>query len=85
MEVNREDLRMLDGFLIRPDLPAEVRRVMKRANDEYAYRLTATALYHRRRESVQEGLRAGFRWNPLFPLAFIYFALRRALQRSQNG
>jgi len=85
MEVNREDLRMLDGFLIRPDLPAEVRRVMKRANDEYAYRLTATALYHQRRESVQEGLRAGFRWNPLFPLAFIYFALRRALQRSQNG
>jgi hypothetical protein len=77
MEVNREDLRMLAAFLARPDLPPEARRAMLRAHGEYAYRLTATALYHRRWEYAAEGLRAGFRHDPLFPLVFARYALRR--------
>ncbi len=77
MEVNREDLRMLAAFLARPDLPAEARRAMRRAHGEYAYRLAATALYHRRWSYALEGLRAGFRRDPLFALTFLRYALRR--------
>jgi glycosyltransferase involved in cell wall biosynthesis len=77
MDVNREDLRMVGSFLVRSDLPLLVRRVMVRAHSEYAYRLAATALYHRRWDLVREGVRAGFRFNPFFPLIFIRFALRR--------
>ena len=81
MLVNREDLRMLAGFFARPDLPPPVRRVMVHANSEYAYRLAATALYHRRWDLVREGVWSGFRWNPFFPLSFMRFALRRLFQR----
>jgi len=77
MDVNREDLRMVGSFLVRSDLPPAVRRVMVRAHSEYAYRLAATALYHRRWDFVSEGMRAGFRFHPFFPLIFVRFALRR--------
>lgn len=77
IEVNREDLRMLAAFFARPDLPDEARRAMRRAHGEYAYRLTATALYHRRWDAAAEGLRAGFRRDPLFALTFLRYALRR--------
>jgi glycosyltransferase involved in cell wall biosynthesis len=82
MNVNREDLRMIEGFLIRPDLPKDVRGVMVRAHSEYAYRLAATALYHRRWDLVREGVRLGLRRDPLFPLAFVRFALRRVFKRA---
>jgi glycosyltransferase involved in cell wall biosynthesis len=80
MEVNREDLRMVESFLVRSDLPRQVRGVMVRAHSEYAYRLAATALYHRRWDLVSEGVRAGLRRDPLFPLAFARFALRRTFK-----
>jgi glycosyltransferase involved in cell wall biosynthesis len=82
MEVNREDLRMVESFLVRSDLPRQVRGVMVRAHSEYAYRLAATALYHRRWDLVREGVRAGLRRDPLFPLAFARFALRRTFKRT---
>jgi glycosyltransferase involved in cell wall biosynthesis len=85
MEVNREDLRMLEGFFARPDLPRDVCQVMTHAHSEYAYRLAATALYHRRWDLVREGLSAGFRRDPFFPLALVRFSLRRLFQRSQNA
>jgi hypothetical protein len=71
----------MEGFLSRPDLPPAVRRVMRQANNQYAYRLAATALYHRRWDLVLEGLQAGFRRDPFFPLAFARFALPRLLRR----
>jgi hypothetical protein len=80
MDVNREDLRMVGSFLVNPDLPRPVRRVMVRAHSEYAYRLAATAIYHRRWDFVREGLRAGFRYDLLFPLMFVRFALRRVFK-----
>ncbi len=77
MEVNREDLRMLAAFLARADLPSAARRAMLRAHGEYAYRLTATALYHRRWPYAFEGLRAGFRRDPLFALTCLRYLWRR--------
>jgi glycosyltransferase involved in cell wall biosynthesis len=81
MEVNREDLRMIESFFVRPNLPRQVRRVMLHAHSEYAYRLSATALYHRRWYFVREGVRLGFRFDALFPLMFVRFALRRIFGR----
>jgi glycosyltransferase involved in cell wall biosynthesis len=80
VEVNREDLRMIDSFLVCPDLPRQVRRVMVRAHSEYAYRLTATAIYHRRWDLAREGMRAGLRRDPFFLLAFAGFAVRRVFR-----
>jgi GT2 family glycosyltransferase len=80
MDVNREDLRMVESFLVRPNLPRQVRSVTVRAHSEYAYRLAATAFYHRRWDLVREGVCAGFRYNLLFPLAFVRFAMRRILK-----
>jgi glycosyltransferase involved in cell wall biosynthesis len=82
MASSREEIRLMEGFLSHPDLPPAVRRVMKQANSQYAYRLTATAMYHRRWDLVREGMQAGFRRNPFFPLAFARFALRRLLGRT---
>jgi GT2 family glycosyltransferase len=81
MTSSREEIRLMEGFLSRPDLPPAVRRVMRQANNQYAYRLAATALYHRRWDLVLEGLQAGFRRDPFFPLAFARFALPRLLRR----
>ncbi len=82
MDVNREDLRMVGSFLVRPDLPRQMRRVMIRAHSEYAYRLAATALYHRRWNLVREGMSAGLRRDLFFPLMFVRFALRRIFKGS---
>lgn len=85
MAVNREDLRMLDDFLRRKDLPGEARRVMRRFHGEYAYRLVSTALYHRRWDLVGEGLSAGSRGNAFFPIVFLAFSLRRVFKWSRYG
>lgn len=85
MEINCEDLRMLSGFLHRADLPMEVRQVMIHANDEYAYRLASTAIYHHRWELARKGIQAGFSHDPLFPVMFIRFALRRLIKRRRHG
>ena len=80
MASSREEIHLMEEFLSRPGLPPAVRRVMRQANSQYAYRLTATALYHRRWDLVREGVQAGFRCDPIFPLAFARFALRRLLR-----
>ncbi len=84
MEVNREDVRMMAEFLSNQNLPPEARRALRRANSEYTYRLTATAIYHRCWDLVLEGICAGFRYNIFFPFAFARFALRRVL-KGTNG
>jgi glycosyltransferase involved in cell wall biosynthesis len=80
MEVNQEDLRMMAGFLSNPNLPQEARFALRRANSEYAYRMAATAIYHHRWDLMLTGIRAGFRYNILFPFAFARYALRRVLK-----
>jgi glycosyltransferase involved in cell wall biosynthesis len=81
MAVNQEDLRMLAGFLACRDLPPAARRALRRAHGEYAYRLSATALYHRRWAAVKKGFLSGLQQDPFFPLTWLGFALRRVLRR----
>ncbi len=71
IRVLQEDRRMLLGFLSRKDFPRELHRTLRRANDVRAYRLTATALYHRRWRDAWDGVRQGWGRNPLWPLAFL--------------
>jgi hypothetical protein len=71
---------MMAEFLSIPNLPWEARRALRRANSEYAYRLAATAIYHRRWDQAVAGIRAGFRYNIFFLFAFTCFALRRVLK-----
>ena len=82
MEVNREDLRMMAGFLSSQNMPREASLALRRANSEYAYRLAATAFYHHRWDLVVTGMRAGFRYNIFFLFALVRFALRRVLKGS---
>lgn len=84
--VLQEDRRMLTGFLAQKDLPRPLRRTLRRANDVRAYRLTATALYHRRWSDAWDGIRQGWGRNPLWPLAFlrgVWTRLRSAAARRQ--
>jgi GT2 family glycosyltransferase len=81
MASSREEIHLMEEFLSRPDLPPAVRRVMRQANSQYAYRLAATALYHHRWDLVREGVQAGVRRDLFFPLAFARFSLRRLLRR----
>ncbi len=81
IRVLREDMTMLDAFLRQPDLPRPARQTLRRANDLRAYRLAATALYHRRWADAWLGLRQGWRYNPLWPLVFV----REAAKRLRRG
>lgn len=88
IRVLQEDRRMLLDFLSRRDFPRELRRVLRRANDVRAYRLTATALYHRRWRDAWDGVRQGWGRNLLWPLAFgrgLWTRLRRPSAPRRGG
>ncbi len=88
IRVLQEDRRMLAEFLAEKDLPPDLRRALRRANDLRAYRLTATALYHRRWQDAWDGIRQGWGQNPLWPLAFgrgLWTRLRRRPSAPQRS
>lgn len=80
IEILQEDVFALDELLQRRDLPREVRHRMHREHSERCYRLSATAIYHRRWRSAAYAASQGWRRNPLWPLIFVNMAARRMIK-----
>jgi glycosyltransferase involved in cell wall biosynthesis len=72
-----EDLQMLENFLERRDLPNEARRAIRRSHSKRAYRMAATALYHRKYQLASDAVRRGIRRDALWPVIALHMAARR--------
>lgn len=75
-----EDLHMLGSFLDRRDLPPEARAAIRRSHSQRAYRLAATALYHRLLRQAASAAWRGFRREALWPFIALRMAARRLAQ-----
>jgi glycosyltransferase involved in cell wall biosynthesis len=73
----KENLAINEEFLRRPGLTTEIRTIQHRTQDEICYRLTSTALYHRRWATALDAICHGWRQNLFWPLAFCTMAIRR--------
>jgi len=80
MKFLQEDVDALEEFLLRTDLPAEVHRRMQQEHGERCYRLSATALYHRKWRLALASAGRGWRRDPFWPLVFAGMAFRRLRQ-----
>jgi glycosyltransferase involved in cell wall biosynthesis len=72
-----EDLRMLETFLDRRDLPGGARTAVRRSHSERAYRLAATALYHRLLRPATDAAGRGISRDALWPFIALQMAARR--------
>ena len=84
MKYLKEDVDALEEFLRRPDLPAEVRRLMHSEHGVRCYRLAATALYHRWWRLAFANVRRGWGRNIFWPFVFARMAIQR-LRREVTG
>ena len=80
IKVLEEDVEALTELLVRPALPTEVRRLIRREHGERCYRLSATALYHHRWREAFSSAWQGWRRNFLWPVIFVEMAFRRLLK-----
>jgi glycosyltransferase involved in cell wall biosynthesis len=64
IRVLSEDLRMLESYLLQRELPPEARIAIRRSHSVRAYRLAATAAYHRQFQQAADSVRRGMRWDP---------------------
>jgi glycosyltransferase involved in cell wall biosynthesis len=75
-----EGMRLLEGFLGQPGIPAEVRGHLRDAHSVTCYRGAATSFYHHRFRSGFHAIRQGLRYDPLWPVVFVRRAWHRLLQ-----
>jgi glycosyltransferase involved in cell wall biosynthesis len=72
-----EGALVTEMYLDRAGLPPEAVRGLRALHNDRTYRHAATALYHRNWRSALSAARAGWRYDPLWPLVFV----RRLLGR----
>lgn len=77
LKVLREGMLIAESYLNKPNLPPMARYYLHRLHDDRTYRLTATALYHKKWLVARTSAAAGWRYNPLWPIVFMHRALRR--------
>lgn len=77
IRVLSEDLGMLSSFLGQKSLPPAARSALRASHSRRAYRLAATACYHRQFRTAARAIGQGCRLNPLWP----FLSLRMAGQR----
>ncbi len=77
MKFLQEDVDALEEFLHRSDLPAGIRRLMRREHGIRCYRLAATAFYHRQGRLALRTVRRGWSGNVFWPLVFAGLAAGR--------
>jgi len=77
IRVLTEDLAMLESFLCQRNLPRDGRRAIRQSHSERAYRLAATALYHRQFSQSFSAACRGWGNDILWPLVFIRMAIQR--------
>ncbi len=78
----QEDVFALEEFLQRNNVPAGVRRRLRREHGRRCYRVAATALYHRQWQTAFNAIQAGFSRNWLWPAIFVEMALARLFKGS---
>lgn len=77
MKVLDETIRMLENFLNQETIPCRIRVHLRHAHSEQCYKLTATALYHRRRREALYGIKQGWRYDVGWPFVFIRLLFSR--------
>lgn len=77
MKFLKEDVDLIEELLDRPDLPKMIRRLEHAEHGLRCYRLTATALYHRKWQMTFDTILRGWRRNVFWPLFFVWLAFGR--------
>lgn len=74
-----EGIRMFESFLENGEIPANVRKHLRRAHGERCYKLTTTALYHHRFRLAAQAMKHGIHYNHFWLATFVLLTLRRLM------
>jgi glycosyltransferase involved in cell wall biosynthesis len=72
-----ESLNIQEEYLANKNIPAEMRKELRDSHSVTAYKLVATALYHRKWEQLLNGVWRGCRYNVFWPVTFFTLLAKR--------